>query len=604
MTPADKTLLIRLQTLLGQLGQGSTEARDTAVKLKAAAKRGDKAAAKAWGTLAALYWGRMSGGSPMTPTDRRPATGTWVRAEAFYAKLIADEPRALATFRGIQAAMLRQGPEADDAKKAFAMLKAVHNHRKTSVWYPGAPTTGSYSMPHRHRPGIVFGQFPGGIPGLPPGFNPNVIPGFPPGGIPGLPPGFNPNQIPGLPPGFNPNQIPGFPPGGIPGLPPGLGGPPPQPQGLGGLLGNLGQAIPGLLGGQRVPPGLLQSPEGRVLQNFLPLSPSSVQGLLGMITEARRSPGGGSSLVQARRHSDLGEPPTSFEFPPGDESLPDGGGGIFTTVPRSTVTSSLGGRDAANHAAIEALKASLPDFSSRVLAGRAIATLNPALQARKLKYGKGDPEWDIGFDLGTVVSMNFSAEGPGQNARRDQMIGNDPSVNARRLKGFNEARIQQYEMTLQKTFLALPRPTVALSKVKLLSAAEVAAIQADQGLICASAAAALARKSPAAPGLVAKCVALRRTNILAGKYVADGMSPNDPSYRVALTDAGNVVVNANPATRAFADTLAGNPTKQRGFVMAMGARAGRMDPAWPAFVRPGLSPDPDLIAGFDLGMRM
>jgi hypothetical protein len=333
MNPADKDLLSKLQTLLAKLAKGDPEARDAASKLKEASKRGDKAAARAWGTLAALYWGKLA---------KRKA---WARVEDFYAKLTADDPKALDRLKKLQAIAKSNSPKADHAKKAFAMLKAVHNHRKESVWYPGAPKTGYYPMPQRHRPGIVtggpFDNLPGlpgnlgipglggggGIPGLPAGLPGNLGQFIPPGGIPGLPPGL------GGPPPQNPlgnllGQLPGnlgqfIPPGGIPGRPPGLGGP--QPGGLQ-LPGNLGGLLPpGLLGGQPVPPGLLQSPEGQALRNFLPITPDTMQGLLGMITQARQSPSA-QSLVQSTRSS----------------AIPFGGGApsltttAFTTVPKPT----------------------------------------------------------------------------------------------------------------------------------------------------------------------------------------------------------------------------------------------------------------------------
>jgi hypothetical protein len=306
MSPADQDLLTKLQALLARLAGGDPAARDAAGKLKEASKRGDKVAARAWGTLAALYWGK---------TQRRKA---WAKAEAFYARLTANEPKAVERLKKVHAlARDSSSPRSDDAKKAFAMLKAVHNHRKESVWYPGAPKTGYYPMPQRHRPGIVTGG-PFDIPGLG-GLPGNLgIPGLGGGGgIPGLPPGLGgpqPSPLGNLgnlgqfiPPGL-------IPPGGIPGLPPGLGGPQPNP------LGNLGQFIPpgvlppGLLGGQPVPPGLLQSPEGQALSNFLPITPQSMQGLLGMITQARQSPSS-QSFVQAA--------------PPGG----GGGGGPVTSIP-------------------------------------------------------------------------------------------------------------------------------------------------------------------------------------------------------------------------------------------------------------------------------
>ena len=361
MTPANQELLSKLQTLLARLAKGDPEARDAASKLKEASKRGDRTAARAWGTLAALYWGKIS--------KRK----SWALVEHFYTKLLANDPKALDRLNKLQALAnpspaeqqlararesgkiltqsqaiaqgLRSQETKDKAKKALAMLKAVHNHRKESVWYPGAPKTGYYPMPQRHRPGIVtggpFDNLPGlpgnlgipglggggGIPGLPAGLPGNLGQFIPPGGIPGLPPGL------GGPPPQNPlgnllGQLPGnlgqfIPPGGIPGLPPGLGGP--QPGGLQ-LPGNLGGLLPpGLLGGQPVPPGLLQSPEGQALRNFLPITPDTMQGLLGMITQARQSPSA-QSLVQSTRSS----------------AIPFGGGApsltttAFTTVPKPT----------------------------------------------------------------------------------------------------------------------------------------------------------------------------------------------------------------------------------------------------------------------------
>jgi len=421
MTPADDQLLSKLQTLLAKLAKGDPEARDAASKLKEASKRGDKSAARAWGTLAALYWGKLA---------KRKA---WARVEDFYAKLTADDPKALDRLKKLQAVAKSNSPKSDDAKKAFAMLKAVHNHRKESVWYPGAPKTGYYPMPQRHRPGIVTGGpfdnlglpagLPGnlGIPGLGGGGGIPGLPGnlgqfIPPGGIPGLPPGL------GGPPPQNPlgnllGQLPGnlgqfIPPGGIPGLPPGLGGP--QPGGLQ-LPGNLGGLLPpGLLGGQPVPPGLLQSPEGQALRNFLPITPDTMQGLLGMITQARQSPSA-QSLVQSTRSS----------------AIPFGGGpGAPTTTAFTTVPKPTGG------------------FMSR----------QPAPGAMALGRVKAPPKV-----LGRV--------GPH------------------------------------------------------LSAEEAQAIRSDETKLAAAVASAVARNSPAAPGLQRQLAALRAANAAKG-IPAPGTSPN------------------------------------------------------------------------------
>lgn len=136
--------------------------------------------------------------------------------------------------------------------------------------------------------------------------------------------------------------------------------------------------------------------------------------------------------------------------------------------------------------------------------------------------------------------------------------------------------------------------------------AQQAALLANQG-VCNLAASATARGSAAAPGLRAQCVYQRRANVLAGSYFADKMSPDDEGYRTALTDAGLAVTAKNPQLKAFSDSLmTQDPSgaKSRGFTIAMGVRNGQMDPAFPAFVRPGLAPNPNLLAGFDLGMSL
>jgi hypothetical protein len=158
MSPVHTKLLVRLRTLLAQLFAGTAkeraDAKDVALRLKAAAKAGNDQAKLAYNTLAALYWNHN--------------TPTWKRAEAYYTRLLTDEPKAWSHLRVI----VKKAEAKDEfALKAMAMLKAVHNQQKKSVWYPGAPTTGSYPMPHRDRPGIAFGadvmpdpsRYPGGL---------------------------------------------------------------------------------------------------------------------------------------------------------------------------------------------------------------------------------------------------------------------------------------------------------------------------------------------------------------------------------------------------------------------------------------------------------
>lgn len=128
------------------------------------------------------------------------------------------------------------------------------------------------------------------------------------------------------------------------------------------------------------------------------------------------------------------------------------------------------------------------------------------------------------------------------------------------------------------------------------SPAEVAARLANQGM-CNQAADAIKRQSPAAPNLVAQCGNIRRANILAGRYYTDAMTPDDPAYRVALTDAGEAVVSKNPTLQQMRAQLPVGD-QQRGFTMAQGVRAGSMDPAFPAWVAAGLARSPELLKGF------
>lgn len=128
-----------------------------------------------------------------------------------------------------------------------------------------------------------------------------------------------------------------------------------------------------------------------------------------------------------------------------------------------------------------------------------------------------------------------------------------------------------------------------------MSAAQLAAMRANQGL-CNQAADAVARNSPAAPQLLKACAALRRSNVLAGKYYTDAMTPNDPAYRVDLTDAGEAVIARFPAlAQARAQLPLG---ERRGFTIAQGVRKGSVDPAFVAWVTPGLAVDPQLLKGF------
>lgn len=228
--------------------------------------------------------------------------------------------------------------------------------------------------------------------------------------------------------------------------------------------------------------------------------------------------------------------------------------------------------------------------------------------------GSTVPSPSGGSTVPAPVTTTF-AEPPICAAARTAVARNSPAapslVSQCKALGFNipfDARAWQQAQDaspskgMPKALGTVAPPTISLVSVSHMTDAQRAAALANQG-ICNVAKSALDRKSPAAASLAGQCTAARRANIMSGQYFADAMTPNDPSFRVALTDAGNVVVSQNPQIAAFRATLT-TPDRQRGFTMAMGVRAGKMDPAFPAFVRPGLAPSAELLAGFDLGMSM
>lgn len=240
--------------------------------------------------------------------------------------------------------------------------------------------------------------------------------------------------------------------------------------------------------------------------------------------------------------------------------------------------------------------------------GQMLAAVNAEIASLRAARSQG-PEWDYGFFIGTATSLGNSVEGPGQNAARACMqTSNLGPVNVQRVSGFDAARAQQYDLT-RRGWPNMRLPEVAKSVgipvgVKRITNEERAAKMQNQ-TICNQAADAAKRGSPAAAQLAAMCTQARVDNIMAGQYFADNMSPNDGRYRVALTDAGAAVIAKNPQLQTFLASLASKGgVFQRGFTMAMGVRAGQVDPKFLAFVRPGLSGDPNLIAGFDFGMSM
>jgi len=254
-------------------------------------------------------------------------------------------------------------------------------------------------------------------------------------------------------------------------------------------------------------------------------------------------------------------------------------------------------------AELEAYKAQLTDNSRRYSAGQMIMNATPALKAKRDQLGQG-ADWDLGYFIGIAASLGNTAEGPGQNAIRDSMFGdipNEPMRGNLRNKGFLEARTLTYELNKQGVVSA-PTTVKSLGRVGTrMTDAEMANLLANQGM-CNQAESARLRKSPAYPGLAKRCAEVRRQNIMGGLYFADATTPNDPAYRVALTDAGEAIVSKNSQMSAFRASLP--LTQQRGFTMAMGVRAGKVDPKFIAFVTPGLSVDPELLKGFLDGMKM
>ena len=138
-----------------------------------------------------------------------------------------------------------------------------------------------------------------------------------------------------------------------------------------------------------------------------------------------------------------------------------------------------------------------------------------------------------------------------------------------------------------------------------LTAAQLDAIHSNQG-ICNQAASARDRQSPAYPALAKQCAASRAANVANGIYYVDGMTPDDPSYRVALTNAGEVAIAKNPTLQQMRANLPdpdGEGRYGRGWTMAQGVRAGSVDPAFPAWVAAGLALSPALLQGFNDGLN-
>lgn len=264
MNESHHLLLHKLQALHAKISRGDREALAFVQALKDEAQAGSRKAKLTYNTLAAIHWGRT--GAERMGHD--PSV-TWQKAEAFYEKLLADDVKAWERMREIRAGVSRNDTR---SRQAFSMLKAVHRHKKESVWYPGAPQIGYHPMPSEHRPGIVFGAA-GSLDIV--GFE---IPGL--GSFP-TPGGVIPNQVPG-----NLGQLGNFLPGGLPDIP----GVTPPPSGIPGLVpaGNLGdlgnilnQIVPGMLPGDQ---GVLTVPG-----QTKPLSTDASQRVLGQIAFARQA---------------------------------------------------------------------------------------------------------------------------------------------------------------------------------------------------------------------------------------------------------------------------------------------------------------------------
>ncbi len=554
-------LITKLEAVHERAFRGDREAVHFIKSLKTRALAGEVQSRRVYNTLAVIHWRKQKGGD-------------YEKAEAYYKRLVAKEPQAMAKLQTLLS-RVRQGDQ--EMLTLFRVLKSIHGKYKSSAFTdgPGAPKVGGYGLPQQHRPGIIIGNAGGIIDSL-------------------SPYGFQ-NVFGAMPPSHRPHIGHG---GGFPMMPYRFHNP-------------YGTRVSGL-----------PSDTGFAIGAVEPLTPQAVANLIGLMVKVRAMPLGAAAAQL------LGTFQQAFSAAAPPAPAPGGGTTQFTTTPApsgfSTVASATkpmaslaamvlaatpsGG---ATGAEMEAFKTANNTPQAQVTMGQLVCNNNPFMQAVKTASIGDDVEKLTGFYAAIVISLGNSLEGPGQNAARDAMllptISQNAGLNSRRLYGFQVGRDMMYKATLSKTPIKLPTTVKSLGRVGTpMTDAERAAMLANQG-ICNRAADALKRQSPAAPGLVTQCGATRRANILKGDYFADAMTPNDPAYRVALTDAGLAITAKNPQLKSFADSLmAKDPSgaMSRGFTMAMGVRNGRVDPAFPAFVRPGLSVDPNLIAGFDLGMSM
>lgn len=468
LSPQSQALIAKLDALHERAAEGDLETIHLIKSLKTRALSGDEEARHAYNTLAVIHWKKQKGGD-------------YDKAEAYYKRLLAKEPKAMAKLR-VLLERVRSGDS--ESLTLFRVLKSIHGKLKSSAFSdgPGALKVGHYPFPERDRPGIIIG-------GSDDAFYDHRE--------------TNPmNQRGRL------HRIHGFHDGvAVSGLPfPRIPRPP-------------------VFGGTSDP---------------LTLDAAATSNLIALIARVRAMP-----------------PVTALTLQSSLSSFSNGGG---STVPKSSTFTTVA-----------------KPFTA------AVSAVEPAICA----------------SARTAVARN-SPVAPQLVAQCKALGFNIP---------FNSATWQaaQAPATDPKSLVVINRPVIANLGIAAphMTDAQRAAALANQG-ICTSAASALKRGSPAAPSLVGQCTATRRANIMAGQYFVDGMTTDDAAYRVALTDAGNAVVNGNAALTAFRASSMATPSgaKARGFTMAMGVRAGKTDPNYLAFVRPGLSSDPELLGGFDFGMSM
>lgn len=564
LSAENQALVTKLVSVHERAASGDREAVHFVKSLKTRALAGEEKARRIYNTLAVIHWRKQRGGD-------------YDKAEAYYRRLMAKEPQAMAKLQ-VLLNRVRSGDQ--EALTLFRVLKSIHGKLKSSAFSdgPGAPRVGGYGLPQEHRAGIIIG---GIADSLSPYAYQNVFGATPPSHRPHIGHGG----------GYPMSRIPQY--------------------------GTYGQALYGSnfsVSGIGVAIGANEP-------GVQALTPDAVSNLMSLMIRARAMPmiAAAASAIQSAfsQSSPGGSSFTTTPNPSGMSTVPAPSGGAVqpTMMAMLQKTQAALAPVAATPAQMEAFKTQYQTPQDRVTMGQLVANNNPfMLQEKGRSISADDPEALTGFYHGIITSLGNSASGPGQDGQRDQMLypttAENSGLNSRRLYGFGVARQMMYKATLAKTPIVLPTTVKSLGRVTgtTMTEAERAAMLANQG-ICNRAFDALQRNSPAAPGLVNQCAATRDANIAKGEYFADAMPTNDPRYRVALTNAGMAVVSKNPQLMAFADSLANPATdpdgqKRRGFIMAMGVRAGKMDPAFPAFVRPGLAVSPALLAGFDLGMNM